>query len=274
MKFIKKIFITTLLAVFLISIADLPAISSPVTAQAATVKLSKKTLSLGVGKTATLTVRGNKKSVIWTSSDSTIATVSKKGKITAVALGEAKITATIGMKQYTCKVTVTNPYLADAPFKAQEADIENKIDLVIPADWTLNYKLTDTGIQGTITPNDTTLKSGISVLIRPLDQALTYSDMKATYSSYYTKDNFTKQYTTLLGDTAFELSDLVQTDLTTNPATALKVEYTITIANTALVQQIYDFVLGNYLVEIQSVNNDGTDLSAYIEYAINSLIVK
>lgn len=50
------------------------------------------------------------KSVIWTSSDTSVATVDVVGKVTAVAPGEAYITATtvLGGKTATCKVTVPN----------------------------------------------------------------------------------------------------------------------------------------------------------------------
>lgn len=47
------------------------------------------------------------KTISWTSSDDKIATVDANGNVTAVALGEATITATVDGKSATCKVTVT-----------------------------------------------------------------------------------------------------------------------------------------------------------------------
>ncbi|MBQ8305380.1 MAG: Ig-like domain-containing protein [Blautia sp.] len=74
------------------------------------ISLSKTSQTLYVGKTATLTatVKNTTKSVIWSSSNKNVATVSTKGKITAKKAGTATITATIkGTKvKATCKVTV------------------------------------------------------------------------------------------------------------------------------------------------------------------------
>ena len=79
--------------------------------QAAKVKLSKTKLSLYVKKTATLKLKGAKK-VTWSSSNKKVATVTKKGKVTAVKKGTATITAKAGKKKYKCKVTVLNPTLS------------------------------------------------------------------------------------------------------------------------------------------------------------------
>ena len=78
------------------------------------VSLNKKSLALNLGGTATLksTVKaskGAKKTVKWTTSNSKVATVSSKGKVTAKGVGTAKIkvTAVDGTKKSaTCTVTV------------------------------------------------------------------------------------------------------------------------------------------------------------------------
>ena len=82
-------------------------IGAEVPAQAATVKLSKKSVKLEVGKTKKIKVKGTKESVTWSTSDKKVATVRKKGKITAKGAGECTITAKVGSKTLTCKVTVT-----------------------------------------------------------------------------------------------------------------------------------------------------------------------
>lgn len=51
------------------------------------------------------------KEVIWTSSDTNIATVDENGKVTSVSVGEATITASCGAYSATCKVTVTPKYI-------------------------------------------------------------------------------------------------------------------------------------------------------------------
>lgn len=76
------------------------------------VTLDKTELTLKKGDTATLkaTVKpdnSNKKKVTWTSDNEAAATV-VDGKVTAVATGTAKITATVEGKTATCTVTVTD----------------------------------------------------------------------------------------------------------------------------------------------------------------------
>ncbi|MGN1167441.1 MAG: Ig-like domain-containing protein [Lachnospiraceae bacterium] len=77
------------------------------TVQAATkVKLNKSKASLVKGQTTQLKVQGTKKKVKWTSSKKSVATVSSKGKVTAKRKGKVTITAKIGKRKYTCKITV------------------------------------------------------------------------------------------------------------------------------------------------------------------------
>ena len=67
--------------------------------------ISNKTLSLKGGESAGLTLKGNTVAE-WKSSNESIATVNN-GTVTALKKGKATITATVGSKEYTCKVTVT-----------------------------------------------------------------------------------------------------------------------------------------------------------------------
>ena len=71
-----------------------------------TVKLSAKKATIYYKGTKTLKLLNNKKKIKWSSSNKKVATVSSKGKVTAKGLGTAKITAKVGSKKYTCKVTV------------------------------------------------------------------------------------------------------------------------------------------------------------------------
>ena len=75
------------------------------------VTLDKTALELTEGETATLVAtvqpdNATKKTVTWTSSDAAIAAVDNKGKVTAVAEGNATITAKAGEQQAVCSVTV------------------------------------------------------------------------------------------------------------------------------------------------------------------------
>ena len=81
-------------------------------AQAASVKLSRKTLNLKVGESATLKVSGTKKAVKWSSDNKYVVSVTKKGKVLAVGEGTAYVKAKIGKKKLTCKVTVVSSFNA------------------------------------------------------------------------------------------------------------------------------------------------------------------
>ena len=71
-------------------------------------RLSAKSISLDLKQSKKLKLTGCKHSVKWTSSNSSVAKVSK-GKVTAKRVGSAKITAKAHGKKFTCKVTVKKP---------------------------------------------------------------------------------------------------------------------------------------------------------------------
>lgn len=92
------------------------------------IELNKKSLTLkeGESETLTATVKPNNatdKTVTWTSSDDTVATVDESGKVTAVKKGTATITAKAGEKSATCSVVV---YRIDTP---------DAIDLGLSVKW-------------------------------------------------------------------------------------------------------------------------------------------
>lgn len=77
------------------------------TVSAESIKLSKSTLQLSVGASTTLKITGTSSKVTWKSSNTSIATVSQSGKVTAKKVGKAVITATVNKKSYKCNVTVS-----------------------------------------------------------------------------------------------------------------------------------------------------------------------
>lgn len=98
----KRILSLFLIIVLTLSIA--PSIHA--NAAASKVKISSKSAVVVEGDYLYLSMKGTKQKVIWTSSNSNIATVSKKGKVTTNSTGRVTITAKIGKKKYSCKVVI------------------------------------------------------------------------------------------------------------------------------------------------------------------------
>ena len=97
---IKKIAMSVLVLAMVITML-------PMDTQAATVKLNKKAATIYIGEKVTLKLNGAK-SVIWSSSNKKIATVTSKGVVKGVKAGSCKVTAKNKKtgKSYTCRVTV------------------------------------------------------------------------------------------------------------------------------------------------------------------------
>ena len=75
--------------------------------------LSKTTLTLGVGGSETLTAtvlpdNATNKTITWSSDKASVATVDANGKVTAVAVGTATLTAACGSKSASCQLTVSS----------------------------------------------------------------------------------------------------------------------------------------------------------------------
>ena len=93
------------------------------------ITLDKSSLELTEGETATLTAtvkpdNATNKTVTWTSSSSSIATVDQNGKITAVSEGTATITAKAGDKTATCSVTVKKNTVAVESVTLDKSSLE------------------------------------------------------------------------------------------------------------------------------------------------------
>lgn len=89
--------------------------TQPQTVNVTGVTLNKTSATIEKGKTLNLTATVNptnatNKTVTWKSDKTNVATVDSSGKVTAKAPGTATITATVGGKTATCKITVPDPY--------------------------------------------------------------------------------------------------------------------------------------------------------------------
>lgn len=109
MKRIKSMVIIILAVLSLIAPTTAPMIGTVAVAEAATIALNTKAITLEIGKTKTLTVSGTTKTATWSSSKKSVAAVSSKGIVTAIKTGTATITASVSGKKLTCKVTVVEP---------------------------------------------------------------------------------------------------------------------------------------------------------------------
>ena len=86
------------------------------------VTISKKQVTVYVGSSTNLKVKGTNKKIAWTTSNPKVATVTAKGKVTGKKKGKAYITAKVSGKKYKCAVTVKNPYLNHTKLKLVERD--------------------------------------------------------------------------------------------------------------------------------------------------------
>ena len=131
------------------------------------VTLNKTTLPLTKGQSEKLTAtvapdNATDKTVTWSSSDATIASVDQTGKVTAVKSGKATITAAAGEKSATCEVTVTNPVtsvsLNKTTLELEESKTFTLIATINPTDadeqtvaWTTSNAAAATVVNGVVT---------------------------------------------------------------------------------------------------------------------------
>ena len=123
-----------------------PIVDIPVTS----VSLSPTSMALEVGQTGNITAtvspsNATDKSVTWSSSNGSVATVSG-GKVTAVAEGSATITATAGGKSGTCAVTVSKVVIGVSSISLDQTQV------------TLSIGETST-LTATVSPSDATDKT-------------------------------------------------------------------------------------------------------------------
>lgn len=123
-------------------------VSKPVTG----ITLDKSSVNLKKGETAQLSATvtpgdATNKTVTYSTSDKSVATVSSSGKITAVGGGTATITVKAGNKTATCKVSVTSAQtgITHSGEVARTLELSDTLKLKInkvPADSTDNYAVT------------------------------------------------------------------------------------------------------------------------------------
>ena len=124
---------------------------TPSVVSVTSVTLSKTAEELVIGNTLQLSAtvspsNATDKTVAWSSSNSTVASVSPTGLVTAKAEGSANITASCGGKSATCKITVKKPAVAVTSVELDKSEI------------TLDAEETYT-LKATVKPDNATDKS-------------------------------------------------------------------------------------------------------------------
>lgn len=280
----KKSFkILTLLVLLTLIISSILPMNITTTAQAANkIKLDKTALILNPGDTEILHVKGTKKKVIWTSSNSLIVTVNNKGVVIAKSEGKAVITARVSNKKLTCTVAVLrleNPYVETAPFDAQEKSF-GKISAVIPKGWTCTFEGTSymNLVESTIYPDDTdTTKANYPYIMADIinegEPAGAYSLLRQGFEKIYTADYLKELYSDK-GFENFTITQPVFDDLITRLGTTLKIKFDVTADNTVFKFTQYILQVETYRVFL-TVNDSGDsitpDVNKVAEYFLNSI---
>lgn len=104
MRKMKIVLIAVFFCLTLLSICSISA--DEMTVEASSIKLNETKIKLYLGESTQLKVEGVVDTVKWVSSNKKVVKVSSAGKITALKIGKATISAKIGEKTLTCKVKV------------------------------------------------------------------------------------------------------------------------------------------------------------------------
>ncbi len=125
-----KKFLSLALA-FILTILLVPTNVEAATAKA--VKLNKSSMTIYVGAKTTLKNTGTAKNIKWSSTKPNVASVSKKGVVTAKKAGKTVIVAKYGNKKAKCTVTVKKNLNAKQVFKKLDKQLNNTKNLTIKA---------------------------------------------------------------------------------------------------------------------------------------------
>ena len=204
-------------------------------------------------------------SVTWSSSDSTVATVSSSGLVTSVALGSCTITATAGSKTATCAVTVAQKTLSSiSAVYTQSGTVYTtdsldslKSDLVVTAHWSDNttstVASTDYTLSGTLTAGTSTVTVSYGGKTTTFNVTVTAAPTLSSISAVYTQSGTVYDTDSL---------DSLKTDLVvtatysdTSTATVPSTDYTLSgtlMAGTSTVTVSYQSKTTTFTVTVTS----------------------
>lgn len=289
MKIRKLVKATKMLALsMIVSLAVQTAVpvfqSNELTVQAATktVKLNATKKTLTVGKTFRLKISGTTKKVTWSSNKKSVATVSKKGLVTAKAAGTATITAKVNNKKYTCKITVKevqNSYLENAPFEAKELQF-GAYSTVIPT----SLEIMDLSFEEDSTmlflyPADEDLaKVSSMIMIISLkstdEESLDYTKL---FEEPDVAEAFKENITSSLGE-GETMEDFSLQTVKKDTKEYTQCKYKLVYKDEAEVPNIMDmyfYINDGYVTIISEISEEGdTKLGDFTDYLLTSLTLK
>lgn len=144
MNRLKRLTLTVLLSLVLSTVIIVTPYVPVTVAEAATVALNKTAITVYTGNTYQLKLTGTYNTVKWYSNDKSVTTVSTKGLVSGVRKGTATITATVGTKKYTCKVTVKSPSISSSKLTVEKAGIRTLS--IVGATGKVTWKSTNTSV--------------------------------------------------------------------------------------------------------------------------------
>lgn len=148
MKKMKK-FIGILLFVLTFGLAStitIPQIGTCVDVQAATVSLNKRSTSVYIGKTTQLKVKNYTGKIRWSSSNTSIATVSSTGKVKGKKAGTVTISARAGKKTLKCKVSVRSVIRVSPKEIYLDGTDDATITVTLKKNCDVSYSVSNSGI--------------------------------------------------------------------------------------------------------------------------------
>ncbi len=257
LKSLYKIFALVLVLSLAVPIS-LPSINYTVV-QAATIKISQKSITLEVGNSTKLKLLGTSKKATWTTSNKSIATVSNAGKVTAIKKGSTKITATLNKKKYICNITVKdNPDIKNAPFNAKEADFD-KFSAIIPKNWThKDTKQADGSLMALLYPTTADITVGTSNITIIAQKTNTpqpkYDNIKNILALTYTEDLIKSQFVDAGMDA--KISEFKTSDFQTKKGMAFEVDYIVALSDKSFKQTGYILYIDNYCIGVTVTDNN------------------